>query len=87
MTTLDGLDAAMDDPSASQRRLRDTATACWNRGSALSPQERAYAAWLVGMTTLNMEGCSATAVQWLERAVNLQPQSEAYRVALEGCRN
>lgn len=87
MTTLDGLEAAMDDPSASQRRLRDTATACWNRGSALSPQERAYAAWLVGMTTLNMEGCSATAVQWLERAVNLQPQSEAYRVALEGCRN
>jgi eukaryotic-like serine/threonine-protein kinase len=87
MTTLDGLDAAMDDPAASQRRLRDTALACWNRGSALSTQERAYAAWLVGSFTFNMEGCSANAVQWLERAVNLDPQSESYRVALAACRN
>jgi len=87
MTTLDGLEAAMGDPAASPRRLRDTAMACWNRGSALSAEERAYAAWLVGSLTFNMEGCSANAVQWLERAVNLDPQSESYRVALAACRN
>lgn len=86
MTVLDGLEVAMDDPSAPQRRLRDTARACWNRGTALSAQERAYAAWLIGLTTVNLEGCSADAVQWLERAVNLEPGSEAYRVALAACR-
>ncbi len=86
MRVLDGIEDAMDSPSASQRRLLETATACWNRGSALSIEERAHAAWLAGFLTQNLEGCSPRAVLWYERAVDLQPQSEAYRVALAGCR-
>ena len=83
---LDGLEAAMDDPASSKEGLRRTATACWDRGEELSDQERAYAAWLIGLTTVSLERCSASAVQWLERAVRLDPGSQAYRVALDGCR-
>jgi serine/threonine protein kinase len=83
---LDNLEAAMDNPSASQEALRRTALACWSRGEELGDQDRAYAAWLIGLTTVTMEGCSASAVQWLDRAVRLAPGSQAYRVARDGCR-
>jgi uncharacterized protein YjdB len=83
---LDRLEAAMDDPASSSEQLRRTATACWNRGESLGNRNRAYAAWLVGLTTVNIEGCSPAAVQWFERAVRLDPESQAYRVALNGCR-
>jgi serine/threonine protein kinase len=81
---LDRLMSAVDDPSFSQQRqrLRQTAEACWNRGDALGDQDRASAAFLIAQT---YDFCSAEAVRWLQRAVNLQPQSEAYRVALAGC--
>jgi len=82
---LDGLESAMDDPSSSPEALRRIATACWNRGAALSNQERAYAAWLIGLNTVSLEGCSVSAVQWLDRAVRLAPESQAYRVARDGC--
>lgn len=83
---LDGLEAAMGDPSASPEGLRRTATACWERGEGVGSQNRAYAAWIIGLTTVDIEGCTATAVQWLERAARLEPESQAYRVALAGCR-
>jgi serine/threonine protein kinase len=86
VNVLDGLESAMDDPSSSPEALRRTATACWNRGEELGDQERAYAAWLIGLTTVSLEGCSASAVQWLDRAVRLAPGSQAYRVARDGCR-
>jgi serine/threonine protein kinase len=81
---LDRLGSALDDPSFPQQRqqLRQTAEACWNRGDALGDRDRASAAFLIAQT---YDFCSAEAVRWLQRAVNLQPQSEAYRVALAGC--
>jgi serine/threonine-protein kinase len=85
MDRLDRLEVAMDDPSASREELRAGALACWNRGQALSSEERAYAAWLVGLNTVNMEGCTQAAILWLDRAVQLEPGSEAYRVAREAC--
>ena len=85
MDRLDRLEVAMDDPSASREELRAGALACWNRGQALSSEERAYAAWLIGLNTVNMEGCTQAAILWLDRAVQLEPGSEAYRVAREAC--
>jgi serine/threonine protein kinase len=86
MDELDRLEVAMDDPSTPRQELRDGALVCWNRGQALSDQERAYAAWLIGLNTVNLEGCSQEAILWLDRAVRLEPESEAYRVAREACR-
>lgn len=85
MDELDRLEVAMDDPSTPRQELRDGALVCWNRGQALSDQERAYAAWLIGLNTVNLEGCSQGAILWLDRAVRLEPGSEAYRVAREAC--
>ncbi len=85
MEVLDRLEVAMDDPNASRQELRDGALACWNRGEALSDEERAYAAWLMGLNTVNLEGCSQAAILWLDRAVQLEPGSEAYRVARQAC--
>ena len=85
MEVLDRLEVAMDDPSVSRQELRDGALACWNRGGALSDEERAYAAWLMGLNTVNLEGCSQAAILWLDRAVQLEPGSEAYRVARQAC--
>ena len=85
MEVLDGLEVAMDDPGVSRQELRDGALACWNRGGALSDEERAYAAWLMGLNTVKLEGCSQAAILWLDRAVQLEPGSEAYRVAREAC--
>lgn len=85
MDVLDRLEVAMDDPNASRQELQAGALACWNRGGALGPQERAYAAWLVGLNTVNLEGCTQAAILWLDRAVQLEPGSEAYRVAREAC--
>jgi serine/threonine-protein kinase len=82
---LDGLEAAMDDPASSPAALRREAMACWNRGQELSDQDRAYAAWLIGLTTVKLEDCSVTAVDWLRTAVRLDSTSQAYRVALRGC--
>jgi hypothetical protein len=75
----------MDEPDFSPEALRRTATACWERGEEVGDQARAYAAWLIGLATVELEDCSATAVQWLRRAVRLDPESQAYRVALDGC--
>lgn len=83
---LDGLEAAMDEPDFSPLASRRQATACWNRGESIGTENRAYAAWLIGIFTVEIEDCSTTAVQWLERAVNLDPGSRAYRVALDACR-
>jgi len=82
---LDGLEASMGDPSTSQGRLRDIATACWNREEDLGDAERAYAAWLIGQITYGLEGCRPNATRWFQRAVGLDPGSQAYRVALDGC--
>lgn len=82
---LDNLESTMGDPSSSPESLRRTALACWNRGQELGDEDRAYAAWLIGLTTVTMEGCSAGAVQWLDRAVRLAPGSQAYQVARDGC--
>jgi hypothetical protein len=82
---LDALEASMDEPDFSPEALRRTATACWERGEEVGDQARAYAAWLIGLATVELEDCSATAVQWLRRAVRLDPESQAYRVALDGC--
>jgi hypothetical protein len=85
MEVLDRLEVALDDPSVSRQELRDGVLACWNRGEALSDEERAYAAWLMGLNTVNLEGCSQAAILWLDRAVQLEPGSEAYRVARQAC--
>ena len=85
MDVLDRLEVAMDDSGVSGQELRDGALACWNRGNALTDVERAYAAWLIGLNTVNLEGCSQAAILWLDRAVQLEPGSEAYRVAREAC--
>ncbi|MFH1765569.1 MAG: protein kinase [Gemmatimonadota bacterium] len=85
MDVLDRLEVAMDNPNASRQELRDGALACWNRAGALSDGERAYAAWLIGLNTVSLEGCSQAAILWLDRAVQLEPASEAYRVAREAC--
>jgi len=85
LDVLDRLEVAMDDPDVSRQELRDGALACWNRGGALSDDERAYAAWLIGLNTVKLEGCSQAAIVWLDRAVQLEPESEAYRVARAAC--
>lgn len=85
MDVLDRLELAMDDPGTSRGEVRAGALACWNRGTGLSDSERAYAAWLVGMNTVEMDGCTAEAIQWLDRAVQLEPGSESYRVARQAC--
>ncbi|NNM05298.1 MAG: hypothetical protein HKO65_09360, partial [Gemmatimonadetes bacterium] len=85
MDELDRLESAMDDPNASQQELRAGALACWNRGAALSDSERAYAAWLIGLNTVSLEGCSQDAIRWLDRAVRLEPESDAYKVARAAC--
>ncbi len=85
MDYLDRLELRMDDSNASRQELRASAMACWNRGTALTNGERAYAAWLVGLNSVNMEGCTQGAIVWLDRAVQLEPGSEAYRVARAAC--
>lgn len=85
MEVLDRLELAMDDPGTSRSDVRAGALACWNRGGALSDSERAYAAWLVGLNTVEIEGCSSEAIRWLDRAVQLEPGSESYRVARQAC--
>jgi serine/threonine-protein kinase len=85
MDELDRLEGAMDDPGASRQELRAAALECWNRGAALNDEERAYAAWLIGLNTVNLEGCSQSAILWLDRAVRLDPESDAYRVARAAC--
>ncbi len=85
MEELDRLEVAMDDPSASKPDLRAGALACWNRGQELSDEERAYAAWLIGLITVDLEDCTPEAIRWLDRAVQLEPESEAYRVARAAC--
>ena len=85
MDELDRLESAMDDPGSSRQELREGAMACWNRGSALTDSERAFAAWLIGLNTVELEGCSQSAILWLDRAVRLEPESEAYKVARAAC--
>ncbi len=82
---LDRLELAMDGSSSSRQQIRDGAMACWNREGALTDEEKAYAAWLVGLNTVELEGCSQAAILWLDRAVRLDPGSEAYRVARQAC--
>ncbi|MCJ7628328.1 MAG: hypothetical protein MUO50_08065, partial [Longimicrobiales bacterium] len=85
MDVLDRLEVGMDSPNASRQELRDGALACWNRAGGLSDGERAYAAWLIGLNTVHLEGCGQAAIVWLDRAVQLEPGSEAYRVARQAC--
>lgn len=85
MGVLDRLEVGMDNPNASRQELRDGALACWNRAGGLSDGERAYAAWLIGLNTVHLEGCGQAAIVWLDRAVQLEPGSEAYRVARQAC--
>jgi hypothetical protein len=85
MEELDRLEVAMDDPSASKLELRAGALACWNRGQELNDGERAYAAWLIGLITVDLEDCTPEAIRWLDTAVRLEPESEAYRVARAAC--
>ena len=75
----------MGDPTVSQEGLREVATACWNREDELGSDERAYAAWIIGQIPYDLEGCRPNAVRWFERAVSLDQDSQAYRVALAGC--
>jgi hypothetical protein len=82
---LDALEAAMDDPDSSLQELRRTATACWERGEVVGDQNLAYAAWIIGLITVDLETCTPSAIEWLRRAVRLDPGSQAYRVALNGC--
>ncbi len=82
---LDGLAEATRDPTSSMTRLRDLATACWDRGEELTSAQRAYAAWVIGQATFELEGCQPNALRWFQTALRLQPESEAYRVAVQGC--
>lgn len=82
---LDGLAEATRDPTSSMTHLRDLATACWNRGNDLTSAQRAYAAWVIGQATFELEGCQPNALRWFQTALRLQPESEAYRVAVQGC--
>lgn len=86
MDVLDRLELTMDDPGTSRREVRAGAMACWSRGGALTDSERAYAAWLIGLNTVELEGCTEEAIRWLDRAVQLAPESESYRVARQACR-
>jgi hypothetical protein len=85
LRVLDDLEASVGDPATPQEPLREVALACWGREGELGAEERAYAAWLIGQITYDLEGCEPDAVRWFERAVRLDSGSQAYRVALEGC--
>lgn len=74
-----------DPPRPVLTAIRDTADAIWRLSSAPA-SDRALAAYVAGSAWLAL-GNPAQCATWLERAIQLRPDTPGYEDLLEFCRS